>query len=110
MKNSGEVTELTAKKITTSEEFDSLFGAGAVMGADGAPTPIDFNKEFVLAVYAPTTNKETTIQPLKIEKSGGQLYYHYSVKEGKDLNFQIKPSSIILVDKKNDATVNFIKD
>ena len=110
MKNSANPTEVTTKKITTAEEFNGLFGTAAVMGSNGSPTPVDFTKEFVLAVYAPSTSKQTTIKPVRLQKSGDQLHYYYTVKEGKELTFQTKPSSLIIVDKKYDGDVDFIKE
>jgi hypothetical protein len=45
--------------VTSQEAFDSLYHAAAVMGKDGAPTAIDFSKQFVIGVVLPLTNDHT---------------------------------------------------
>ena len=86
-------------KITTAEAFDQLFGMAAFMGKDGKPTPIDFDKQFVLAIVLPVTDVVTEITPLKVEAKGDQLFYSYDVQTGEQLTFSIQPVSIIILDK-----------
>ena len=40
-----------------------------VMGANGKPTPIDFNKQFVIAVINNETDISTSFTPIKLEKT-----------------------------------------
>ena len=87
-------------KITTEEEFSKLFGMATTMGKDGKPTPIDFGKQFVLAVVLPVTDFETEINPVKVEEKGDSLFYSYEVKTGEKQSFSIQPISIIILDKK----------
>ena len=87
-------------KITTEEEFSKLFGMATTMGKDGKPTPIDFGKQFVLAVVLPVTDFETEINPVKVEDKGDSLFYSYEVKTGEKQSFSIQPISIIAIDKK----------
>ena len=87
-------------KITTEEEFSKLFGMATTMGKDGKPTPIDFGKQFVLAVVLPVTDFETEINPVKVEEKGDSLFYSYEVKTGEKQSFSIQPVSIIILDKK----------
>ena len=86
-------------KITTKEAFDQLFGMAAFMGKDGQPTPIDFDKQFVLAIVLPVTDIATEIIPMKVEIKGDQLFYSYEVKTGEQQSFSIQPVSIIILDK-----------
>ena len=86
-------------KITTQEEFDSVFGMAAFMGADGQPTPIDFTAQFILPVVLPVTNTETQIVPLKVECRDNSLLYTYKIQTGEQLSFSIRPLSIIILDK-----------
>ena len=87
-------------KITTEEEFSKLFGMATTMSKDGKPTPIDFGKQFVLAVVLPVTDFETEINPVKVEEKGDSLFYSYEVKTGEKQSFSIQPISIIILDKK----------
>ncbi len=48
--------------IHNQQDFESVFGEGAVMGRNGQPTRIDFSKQFVVAVIMPETNRQTSIE------------------------------------------------
>ena len=87
-------------KVTTEEEFNKLFGMATTMGEDGKPTPIDFTKQFVLAIVLPVTDYDTEISPMKVEEKGDSLLYTYEVKQGEQQSFSIQPVSIIILDKK----------
>src|SRR5690606_11717534 len=39
-------------KIETQAAFDELFSPAASMGKDGKPTPIDFEKQYVIAIIS----------------------------------------------------------
>ncbi len=86
-------------KITSEEQFNKLFGMAATMGKDGKPTPIDFSKQFVLAIVLPVTDIDTEIHPLKIEEKGDSLFYTYDVKTGGKQSYTIQPVSVIILDK-----------
>ncbi len=90
----------SSPKITTQEEFEQLFGMAALMGDDGKPTDIDFEKQFVLAVVLPPTDIETDIDPESVELKGDSLVYTYEVEIGEKLSYTIQPMSIIILDKK----------
>ena len=65
-------------KIDSEEEFSALFGMAAVMGKDGMPTPVDFSKEFVIAVVKPVTDQFTELSPVSLQMSDGELVFTYS--------------------------------
>jgi hypothetical protein len=87
-------------KITTEDNFSKLFGMATTMGKDGKPTPIDFSKQFVLAIVLPVTDFSTEINPVKVEEKGDSLLYSYEVKTGEKQSYSIQPVSIIILDKK----------
>jgi ABC-type uncharacterized transport system substrate-binding protein len=88
------------QKITSEEAFNNLFGMATTMGKDGKPTPIDFSKQFVLAIVLPVTDFSTEINPVKLEEKGNSLLYSYKVKKGEKQTFNMQPVSIIVIDKK----------
>lgn len=90
----------TNPKITTEENFSKLFGMATTMGKNGKPTPIDFSKQFVLAIVLPVTDFATEINPVKVEEKGDSLLYSYEVKTGEKQSYSIQPVSIIILDKK----------
>lgn len=90
----------SSPKITTGEEFGKLFGMAAVMGKDGEPTAIDFDKQFVLAIVLPVTSLETEITPVSLECRNDSLFYTYNIRRGDKQSFSIRPMSAIILDKK----------
>lgn len=100
------VKQLPTASITTQEEFDKFFGAAAVMGPDGQPTPIDFSKEFVIAVSKPETNLSTTFIPRTLEvDEEGNLIFNYDMTQGDDLSYTIVPILLIVVPNEYKANV-----
>ncbi len=86
-------------KISSADEFQNLFGMAAVMGKDGMPTAIDFNKQFVVAVVLPVTDIYTEIQPVEVKVLGGELVYAYNVKTGEKMTYSMQPVSLIVLDR-----------
>ena len=89
----------SSPKISSQEQFDSLFGAAAFMGKDGQPTSIDFDRQFVIAVVLPETDIETTLEPLSLSRSGGELTFTYEKKEGGKVSNTMRPVLLVAVDK-----------
>ncbi len=109
LKNTVNPENLTTVKITSQEEFDSLFGVAAVMGSE-KPTKVDFTKSFVLAVYEPSTDLKTTIKPVSLVENSSELVYTYSIKKGEKQSFTTTPSYVIVVDNQFDnLPVTFVQ-
>lgn len=87
-------------KITTAEEFGQLFGMATVMGPNGRPTDIDFDKQFVVAIVLPQTDIDTEILPVSVEAKDDALICAYNVTTGEKQSFTIQPLSLIVLDKK----------
>lgn len=94
-----DATVPASPKISSQEQFDSLFGAAAFMGKDGQPTSIDFDRQFVIAVVLPETDIETTLEPLSLTRSGGELTFTYVKKEGGKVSYTMRPVLLVAVDK-----------
>lgn len=100
------VKEIPSPKITTQEEFDSLFGMATVMGPDGRPTEIDFSKQYVIAVSKPETDIDTELAPVGLQKNAaGDVVFTYKVTTGEKRSYTIVPCLIIIVDKAYDGNV-----
>lgn len=98
-------------KVTTQADFDRLFGMAAVMGKDGQPTPIDFHRQFVIAVVLPVTDIETHLQIGKLSSDDDRLTLHYTVKRGERQSYFTQPMELVIVDKKYDRdTVALLQD
>lgn len=99
------VKEVVPAKITTQQEFDKYFGMAATMGDQGKPTPIDFNKEFVIIVDHNSTEKKVEISPIGLNKNEKNLTFAYKVTENGDNGFTTRPFLMIIVDKTNEGDV-----
>lgn len=98
----GEVCE--NPKITTQEEFSQKFGMATVMGKNGQPTIVDFDKEFVIAVTYPETNNEVRMSPISLQRDAdGNLTFTYEALKVRELTYTTKPCLIIIVDKKDNT-------
>ena len=103
-------------KIDTQERFDSLFGMAPVMGADGKPTPVDFERQFVISVVLPVTNQQTELYgehlyAYKDLLGKSNLYFWYSANRGSDtLSYTMQPILLIAVDRQHDAEYISLKE
>ena len=102
-----DVTSPTSRKITDQETFDGLFNYGAVMGDQQAP--LDFTKEFVIAVVNPATDEQTKLSPVSLEKKNDNLVFTYSEIIGEKMSSITKPTLLIRVDRQYDAPLQVIK-
>lgn len=87
-------------KIDSAEEFGALFGAAAFMGKGGKPTPVDFDKEFVIAVVNPITDCLTELAPESLTREGGELVFAYRETVGEKQTWSMQPVLLVKVDRK----------
>ena len=99
------IKETVPTKITTQTDFDKYFGMATTMGENGKPTPIDFSKEFVIVVDHPETSLKTEITPISLEEKGSDVVLNYTITEGEDAGFTIRPFVMIIVNKDSDGNV-----
>lgn len=93
--------------ITSKENFDASFGAAAVMGHDGVPTPIDFNQQFVIALQVTNSTNATTITVKSITQKGTEGTVNYDVQYGEKLTYTASHFLIVVIDKKYTSNFNF---
>lgn len=99
----------TNPKIDTQEQFDSLFGMATLMGPNGQPTAVDFERQFVISVVSPVTNRQTEfydehLYAYKDLLGKSNLYFWYSANRGTDtLSYTMQPILLIAVDRQYDA-------
>lgn len=93
-------------KIDNREEFEKYFGVATVMGENGKPTSIDFEKEYVIAVTVDANNKLTELQPISLTKTGEEINFDYSVTEGGETSYTSRPALVIIVSKKIEGNIN----
>ena len=71
-----------------------------VMGEHGMPTPVDFDKEYVIAVSKPATDLETELLSMSLKHDiDGNVVFTYNVKTGRKLLYTLVPCLLIKVSK-----------
>ena len=86
--------------IDSSEQFEELFGAAAFMGKDGQPTPVDFDKEFVIAVIYPVVDFSIELAPESLRLEDGKLNFTYLEATGEQQSWTMRPLLLVKVDRK----------
>ena len=86
-------------KIDTEEAFATLFGMATVMGESGKPTPVDFDKEFVIAVVNPVTEYETELEPEALRMENGELVFTYDETVGERQSWTMQPILLVKVSR-----------
>jgi hypothetical protein len=109
VKNSYKIEEIKQSKILSQKEFDEIFGMACLMGNEGKPTVIDFNKQFVIIVVNKETNNSTELVPISLKKEKkNKLIFDYQIKTGMEQSFVSQSCLIIIVDKKyKNYTIEF---
>ena len=86
-------------QIKTQGDFTRYFGMATVMG--GQPTPIDFDRQFVIAIVLPETTHTTTIHPGTLTDQGDSLQLEYAVSvDPAENTWTSVPLSLLIVDNR----------
>lgn len=93
------VLPLESNVIETQAQLDSLFGMAAVMGRNGRPTDIDFDREFCVAYVVPPTDTLTEIVPVAVTSKGKELTCSFEIRKGDPITWTIQPFSLIVIDR-----------
>ena len=86
-------------KITSQEELLKNFGMAAVMGRNGQPTEIDFEKQFVIAVVHPVTDIVTELSPVSMIQEKSALTFTYYEGLGEKTSFSMQPILLVIVNR-----------
>lgn len=99
--------DLVYPKITTSEKFDKLFGMASEMGMGkkGLPTPIDFSRQFVVAVVGKLSDAPIHLKVHSLTKEGETLVLRYTQMAELPTSFVSQAALILVIDNKYDGEV-----
>jgi len=96
------------RKIENQKEFDALFGAAAIMGAEGKPTPIDFKKQNVIVIIGKTTNYNSSIEITGVAMGEmGTIVVYYKTIKGAKMTYSIRPFTAVTIDKNQTGKIIF---
>lgn len=85
--------------------FEAVLGMATTMGPEGKPTPIDFNRQFAIALIAPETDTAVTLEAVSLRSLNGQLHFSYRRNTGDKQSFTTRPLLLVLVDRSQMAPV-----
>ena len=94
------IEDVLPLKITSEEELLRFFGYAAVMGRNGEPTRIDFEKSFVIPIMLPQTDRETEIVIDGLyHKRPESLTLAFKAVQGEEpLGYTMLPFELLIVD------------
>ena len=94
------VEDVLPLKITSEEELLKFFGYAAVMGRNGEPTKIDFDKSFVIPIILPQTDRETeiVIDGLYHTRPESLTLAFEAVQGEEALSYTMLPFELLIVD------------
>ena len=96
-----DVTGSVPTKIGSLDAFERYFGMAAFMGKKGQPTPIDYEKQFAIAVVLPETNHSTELHAVNLKDNGQKLTFTYHADVAPEENTWTQvPMLLIFVDRK----------
>lgn len=106
IKNTYPEKNLHMLKITSSSQFDEIFGMATLMGSESKPTSIDFSHQFVIALIDNANNETESINIESLKEENASLKLIYSItKRNEKSSAQFRFSKILIIDKKFDKEV-----
>ncbi len=106
-----DVKDYSPRVITDDDQLNRYFGAATVMGTNGMPTFIDFDKENAIAIIEPETNRDTEIKIEGIRKQNDKVVVRYKVITSGDARlYSTVPCLLVKVSKKYGSNVEFVKE
>jgi hypothetical protein len=101
VKNTFKTEQIVSKKITSQSELNHFFGSATVMGNNGKPTVIDFEKEFVVVVICPETFFSTQFTSIKLVEEKSKVNIEYKITTKEKQTYSIVPFSLMIVGKEH---------
>lgn len=89
--------------IDNQRDFEGYFGMAATMG--GLPTEVNWNKQYVVALILPETNRATSITPVNVKVANDDIMvFSYHVKKGDKMSHKMVPFTAVAIDKPDKAS------
>lgn len=110
VKNTFPDGELTSAKFDTQTTFDAVLGSATTMGENGKPTPIDFSKQYVIALIGKSSNTATQLAVSGLSQTDSTLTLKYTETVGATQTYSSRPVLLLLVDKQYQGKLNVVKN
>lgn len=99
--------KLKGHRILDKRHFDEVFGSAATMSA--LPTPIDFARQYVIAVIDPVTDMSTQLSVISVMKRGDRITLRYNKSTGEKQTYSITPFLLLIVDLDHSGEVDVVQ-
>lgn len=100
--------EALLMRFVSQEKLDEYFGMAAVMGKDGKPTSINFDKQYAIAVILPETDHNTTISSYNLKETEDRVLLSYKINKGRKQSHTIRPYLLLVIDQKYSKDIKII--
>ncbi|ANH80413.1 hypothetical protein A8C56_04910 [Niabella ginsenosidivorans] len=91
-------------KIESEDQFEKTFGAAATMKK--RPTPVYFDREYVIAVIKPETDTATILVPVSLLRdSSNNIIFSYINRKADRQSFTMRPVLLIAVNKTEQGNI-----
>ncbi len=107
VKNTVDTLAVKSLTITSKKEFDDLFGMATTMKSK--PTPIDFSKQFAIAVIGKPTNTGDTYEVGALLRKGDFTTLVYRITKGEKQSYTSRPFLLVAADKQFGGEVRIIE-
>lgn len=99
LRNDVKIAEVP-QKITSKETLLRYFGMATVMGPEGKPSAIDFDRSFVIPILYPPTNRKTRIavESFTCTTSDAMHLKVKSIRGKEALSYTSLPCQLLIVD------------
>ena len=105
VKNDYPNKEIHTIKITSQQELDKVFGMATTMRKDGAPTSIDFSRDYVIACIDKESNRNAKIDILKLYKNAENIVLSYNINEYNVQSFSTRDVVLLIVNKQYQGNI-----
>lgn len=110
VKNNFKIDSFLSLKITNKSDFDAIFGMATTMGESGKPTPIDFSKQYVIALIGKETDYSTSFFVNSLKEINNQIEVSYKeTVSTQQQTYAIIPFTILLVNNTYNKQLVFKK-
>ena len=103
VRNDVDCSKMQRLIFDNKQDFEGYFGMAAYMG--GLPTEVNWNKQYVVAVILPETNRATSVNPVNVKATDNNcLVFSYNVKKDDKMSHKIVPFTAVAIDKAANPT------
>lgn len=107
VRNDYTADRLADNVITSQAQFDAIFGRAAVMG--NMPTPVDFSRQYVIAIIEPMTDHAVRYQAESLVEMGGKAVLTVTRTDDGPRQYSVRPMLMVVADGKYPGEISIVE-